>query len=158
MKLKLFKKLFICGAFAYLFFFNVCFVQAGFLKSDVLKQGPDQADIVADAAGYEKATNETLLQVAQTFTNGFLSLIGVILIGYLIYAGYNWMTAQGDEQKIEKAKSTITRAIVGVIIIMAAYAISVFVISELERGALKNEPKEHMQFTPDGFWEGNLEK
>lgn len=138
MNLKLFKKLFISGAFVCLLFFNVLSAQAGFLKSDA-KQGLGQVDVAADVAGYEEATSETLLQVVQTFINGFLSLIGVILICYLIYAGYHWMTAQGDEQKVEKAKSTITRAIVGVIIIVAAYAISIFVIGKLEKGTLQED-------------------
>jgi hypothetical protein len=49
----------------------------------------------------------------------------------MIYGGYNWMTAAGDEQKIDKAKDTIRAAMIGLIIIIAAYAISIFVISRL---------------------------
>lgn len=140
MNFKIFKKLLISGLCAFLFFVSVCCARAGFLKSDAFSQdSKGQADIAAQAAGYEEATNETLLQLVQVFISGFLSLIGVILICYLIYAGYHWMTAQGDEQKVEKAKSTITRAIVGVIIIVAAYAISIFVMSKLEKGTLQED-------------------
>ncbi len=143
MSLKFFgksKKFFVVGSFMILFFFSICCAQAGFLKSDAFSQdSKGQGDIAAQAAGYESATNETLLQVVQTFINGFLSLIGVILIAYLLYAGYNWMTAQGEEEKVEKAKSTITRAIVGVIIIVAAYAISIFVMGKLEQGTISSD-------------------
>lgn len=61
----------------------------------------------------------------------FLGLLGVIFLIYIIYAGYNWMTAQGDEEKVNKAKDTLTRAIIGIIIIVAAYAISAWVFSKL---------------------------
>jgi hypothetical protein len=47
----------------------------------------------------------------------------------MIYAGILWMTAQGNDQKVEKAKQMITEAIVGLIIVVAAYAIAYFVIN-----------------------------
>jgi cytochrome bd-type quinol oxidase subunit 2 len=63
--------------------------------------------------------------------SGFLSLLGVIFIGEIIYAGYNWMTARGDEQKIEKAHDTIRRAIIGLVVVVGAYAIWAFVYQYL---------------------------
>jgi len=54
-----------------------------------------------------------------------------------IYAGYNWMTAQGEEEKVTKAKDTLTAAIIGLVIVIAAYAISYYVISALGGAALK---------------------
>ncbi|MDO8592851.1 MAG: hypothetical protein Q7R92_03750 [bacterium] len=61
----------------------------------------------------------------------FLSLLGIIFLVLIIYAGYNWMTAQGDDEKVTKAKNTLTRAIIGLIIILAAYAITYFVFQSL---------------------------
>jgi hypothetical protein len=52
-----------------------------------------------------------------------LSLLGVIFIILIIYAGYNWMTARGEEEKVTKAKETIWRAIIGLIILVSSYAI-----------------------------------
>ena len=60
-----------------------------------------------------------------------LSLIGVIFLILMIYAGYNWMTAQGEEEKVEKAKDTLTRAIIGLIIVVGAYAIWNFIFNSL---------------------------
>ena len=60
-----------------------------------------------------------------------LSLIGVIFLILMIYAGYNWMTARGEEEKVEKAKDTITRAIIGLIIVVGAYAIWAFIFYQL---------------------------
>ncbi len=60
-----------------------------------------------------------------------LGILGVLFLVYIIYAGYNWMIAQGDEDKVNKAKETIQRAIIGLIIIIAAYAISYWVFDKL---------------------------
>ncbi|MDD4995086.1 MAG: hypothetical protein PHW53_01285 [Patescibacteria group bacterium] len=61
----------------------------------------------------------------------FLSLVGVIFFVLLIYGGILWMTAMGNEETVKRAKNLITSAILGLIIIFAAYAIAQFVISML---------------------------
>lgn len=60
-----------------------------------------------------------------------LALIGVVFLVLMIYAGFKWMTARGEEEKVEKAKDTITRAIIGLIIVIGAYAIWAFIYSKL---------------------------
>lgn len=56
-----------------------------------------------------------------------LSLIGVLFLVLMIYAGFRWMIARGDETEVEKAKRLIEAAITGLIIVVAAYAITKFV-------------------------------
>ena len=63
--------------------------------------------------------------------NVLLSFLGVVFLVLVLYAGFLWMTAQGDTKKVDQAKSMITQAIIGLIIIMAAYAISSYVLSAL---------------------------
>ena len=92
---------------------------------------------LAGTAGYEAANKDTALFLVQTAINIFLSLIGVLLLVLILYAGYNWLTARGEEEKVTKAKDTLKRAITGIIIIIAAYAISVFVMGWIEQGTLK---------------------
>ena len=69
-------------------------------------------------------------QIVGVVVQAALALIGVIFLILMIYAGYNWMTAQGDEKKVDKAKDTITRAFIGLIIVMGAYAIWSFVFDQ----------------------------
>jgi hypothetical protein len=54
--------------------------------------------------------------------------VGIIFLFLLIYGGIFWMTARGNESQVEKAKNIITNSLVGLIIVLLAYAISVFVI------------------------------
>ncbi|MFH0956077.1 MAG: hypothetical protein V1801_02610 [Candidatus Falkowbacteria bacterium] len=75
-----------------------------------------------------------MTSIIQTVISAFLGLLGVIFLVLIIYAGYNWMTAQGDEEKVTVAKNTLTRAVIGLIIIVAAYSITYFVFSNLPGG------------------------
>lgn len=60
-----------------------------------------------------------------------LGLLGIVMVVLMLYAGFMWMTAMGNAEKVEKAKSTITRAIIGAVIIFSAYAITDFVINAI---------------------------
>ncbi|MFN3302066.1 MAG: Mbov_0395 family pilin-like conjugal transfer protein, partial [Patescibacteria group bacterium] len=56
-----------------------------------------------------------------------LSFLGVVAIVILIYGGYLWMTARGDEEKVRKAKKVLINGLIGLIIILLSYAIVSFV-------------------------------
>lgn len=58
---------------------------------------------------------------------GVLSLLGVVFLILTIYGGFTWMLARGNEQESEKARKIIADSIIGLIIVLAAYAITVFV-------------------------------
>ncbi len=60
-----------------------------------------------------------------------LSILGVILVVIVLYAGFLWMTAGGDEKKVDKAKDWMKNAVIGLVIIMSAYAITSYVITKL---------------------------
>jgi hypothetical protein len=60
-----------------------------------------------------------------------LSILGVVLVLIIIYAGFLWMTSGGSDDGVKKAKSWMLNAVVGLIIILSAYAITSFVISRL---------------------------
>lgn len=60
-----------------------------------------------------------------------LSLLGVIFLSLIIYAGILWMIAEGEEAKVEKAQTILKNAIIGLVIVMAAYAISLFILTAL---------------------------
>lgn len=56
-----------------------------------------------------------------------LSLLGIIFLVLILYAGFLWMTAQGDEKQVTRAKDTIEQAAIGLGIIIASYTITTFV-------------------------------
>ncbi|PIX62108.1 hypothetical protein CO057_02290 [Candidatus Uhrbacteria bacterium CG_4_9_14_0_2_um_filter_41_50] len=60
-----------------------------------------------------------------------LSLVGVIFLVLVIYGGFLWMTAGGTEAQVTKAKNIIISAVIGAVLIAAAYAITSFVFQSL---------------------------
>ena len=74
------------------------------------------------AGAASTALQSTLLNVIQIFF-GILGTAAVIL---MIYAGFLWMTAGGNEEPIAKAKKIIMQTVVGFIVIIFAYGIVSF--------------------------------
>lgn len=81
------------------------------------------------------AGTTSLAGIVAIAIKAFLGLLGIIFLILIIYAGFNWMTAQGEEEKVTKAKETLQRAVIGLIIIIAAYSITYFVFNALPGGS-----------------------
>jgi len=60
-----------------------------------------------------------------------LGFLGIIAIGLTIYGGFIWMTSGGNEQKIEQAKKILQNGAIGLIIILAAFGITTFILNKL---------------------------
>ncbi len=71
--------------------------------------------------------NADLRQVAINIIRWLLGFVTLIAVAYLVYGGYLWMTAAGNEQRVEKAKQVILQAVIGLVIIILAWAIVLFV-------------------------------
>lgn len=76
-------------------------------------------------------TSTNLTSLISAAISTILAILGVVLVLYIIYAGWLWMTSGGTDEKVKKAKEMIKNAVVGLLLIMAAYAIASFVISAL---------------------------
>jgi hypothetical protein len=90
----------------------------------------NQLNQTAVAAGYDPTQNNALTTVGN-FITIILGLIGVIFLALIIYSGFLWMTAAGNDKQVDKAKAIISQATVGLIIIILAYAITFFIIKIL---------------------------
>ncbi|HTK60003.1 MAG TPA: hypothetical protein VL283_02255 [Candidatus Baltobacteraceae bacterium] len=60
-----------------------------------------------------------------------MSLLGIIAVLIILYGGFKWMTAAGSDEAVGDAKKIITAGIIGLVIILTAYAIASFVINSL---------------------------
>jgi hypothetical protein len=59
---------------------------------------------------------------------GFLGIVAVVII---LLGGFKWMTAGGNEDKVGEAKKLIVAGVIGLVIILAAFAIATFVLDSL---------------------------
>ena len=56
-----------------------------------------------------------------------LAFIGILFFVLMIYGGFLWMTARGNEENVTKAKELIIAAVIGLVIVLAAYAITAYI-------------------------------
>ncbi len=84
---------------------------------------------IAEGGGYDKGVNEyTLSQSIGQVIKVILSLVGTIFFVLTIYAGFLWMTASGNDEQVTKATDILKAAAIGIVITMAAYGITAFVV------------------------------
>ena len=84
---------------------------------------------VANRAGVGGTTD--IFQIIGNILNITFGFLGILLLVYFIYAGYLWMTAGGSPEQVEKARTIMKNAVIGLIIIVSAFAISNFILSWL---------------------------
>ncbi len=60
-----------------------------------------------------------------------LGLLGIIAVSLIVYAGFLWMTAAGNEDNITKAKGIISASVIGLVIILSAFSITTYVFENL---------------------------
>lgn len=81
-----------------------------------------------DTAGLGQADlKQTIAQLIRVLL-GFLGVVAVVII---LLGGFKWMTAGGNDEKVAEAKHLIIAGIIGLAIILSAYAIASFVISSI---------------------------
>lgn len=92
---------------------------------------------------FQGQSGDELPEVAGNIIKAFLSIFGVLFLALMVYGGYTWLNARGNDQQVEKAKDIITQAVIGLVIVLAAYSITYFVVNALvkstgftERGAV----------------------
>lgn len=61
---------------------------------------------------------------------GFLGLIAVIMV---LIGGFTWMTSMGDEERVGRAKKTISGAVIGIVLVLVSWSIVTFVINTTNR-------------------------
>jgi len=82
----------------------------------------------ANTAGL--ASGSLVLMIARAIRI-FLGFLGVIAVIIVLYAGFLWTTAGGEEDKLKKAKKILKNGVIGLLIILSSFAIAQFVLSNL---------------------------
>lgn len=70
-------------------------------------------------------------QTISTIIRTAMGLLGIVAVGIILIGGFEWMTAGGNEDKTKDAKKRIMYGVIGLAIILSAYAIATFVVNSL---------------------------
>jgi uncharacterized membrane protein YjgN (DUF898 family) len=73
-----------------------------------------------------------LQTTAAKLINAALGLLGLVAVVIILIGGFKWMTAMGAEDKVKTAKNLIIQGVIGLIIVVCAYAIAQFVITAIQ--------------------------
>jgi len=60
-----------------------------------------------------------------------MGLLGIVAVVIILIGGFKWMTAGGNEEQVGEAKKWIFSGVIGLVIILSAYALASFIISQL---------------------------
>jgi len=118
--------------------FKVAFITASLVMMPLVTHAaltPGNTGLSRAAEGTGLTTSCTgsacLLTVIGNVINLILGFLGVVLLVMLLYAGFLWMTSGGDTKGVQAAKTMISNAVAGVIIVAVSYAITAFVLGQL---------------------------
>ncbi len=64
----------------------------------------------------------------------FMGLLGIVAVVLILYGGFKYMTSQGEPGKVDEAKKVIIAGVIGLAIILSAYAIASFVLGAIQTG------------------------
>lgn len=87
-----------------------------------------------------------LRAIVVEFIQIILGLLGIIFVSLILMGGYRWMTAAGNQDKVEAAQQTLTKAIIGLLIILASYSITWFITRRAVWSVIDTE---HYNFPTD---------
>lgn len=74
-----------------------------------------------------KDVRETIAEIIKVA----MGLLGIVAVVIILIGGFTWMTAGGNEDKVAEAKKWIFSGVIGLAIILSAYALASFVINQL---------------------------
>lgn len=60
-----------------------------------------------------------------------MGLLGIVAVVIILVGGFKWMTAGGNEEQVGEAKKWIFSGVIGLVIILSAYALASFIITQL---------------------------
>jgi len=129
-----YKKIIISGLLACVFVFSFVYIQQALaVESYGLDTAANQAGLRNKVAGQSDVTLliGNIVSIALSFV-----AVGFFLL--VLYAGFKWMFAAGNNEDITKAKGILEAAAIGLIIVLSAYAISSFVFRTIGAGGGSN--------------------
>ena len=85
----------------------------------------------ASRLGYNTSEKEPIYAKVQTVVGLTLSMLAIVFFIVMMYAGLRWMTSRGNEELATKAKHALEAGTIGLIICLASYGISNFVLTKL---------------------------
>lgn len=106
------------------------------LATPVSAQAEQGSPITNESLGLEYAASTGLgskdirTTIAQVIKVA-MGLLGIVAVVIILIGGFKWMTAGGNTDQVDEAKKWIFSGVIGLAIILSAYALTSFIITSL---------------------------
>ncbi|MFH0856901.1 MAG: pilin [bacterium] len=102
----------------------------------------DNLGKVVNETEYEQTVNNEqsgLISILSQYIKLFLTLLSIVFVLLIIYAGFLWMSAGGNDDQVAKSKTIIKNSLIGLIIALSAYATAYYIVEK----SVRNTQEEH---------------
>ncbi len=82
----------------------------------------------AENIGLAQASDDDIRDTVVNIIRYLITFLGLVAVAIILYGGFIWMTAAGNEDRVGKAKKIIIAGVIGLIVILSAFAIVNFVL------------------------------
>lgn len=113
-------------------FFPVLSPAYGVTSSGFASDLQKQTQAAAGVYGADLGKAQDPRTIVARIISIFLGTLGILLVVYIIYGGSLIFLSAGSEDKINEGKNIIKRAVLGMVIVMGAYSITIFVNSVIQ--------------------------
>lgn len=90
--------------------------------------GEEDLTAIGTTTGLE---NTSVQGIVGNIIKSIIGLFGIVATAFIVYGGILWMTSGGEEEKVKKAKKLMISGIVGMVIIVSAYAVTSYLMNNL---------------------------
>lgn len=91
----------------------------------------------------------SIIAIVARLINYSLVILGILFVGLLVMSGYQWMTAGGNQEQVEKAQSRMKNAIIGLVIVLSSWAITEFVFYKIALPATTGDDHWQAEYNSD---------
>ncbi|MEK7139354.1 MAG: pilin [Patescibacteria group bacterium] len=120
---------------------SICLLGLAFLSGLVASAGDgtllnlsnanQNVDDFSTTAGFSVKNAATPQVIAGQVIGYVIAFLGTVFFILMVYGGWVWLLAKGNEDEVKRAKDLIRNAIIGLIIVFAAYTIATFVVTQV---------------------------
>lgn len=71
--------------------------------------------------------------IVSRIINASLSVLGILAVSIIIFAGFKYMTAGGNDEQARGARKILVAAVIGLIIILTAFSVANFLLLEINQ-------------------------
>lgn len=102
-----------------------------FAENELTKKGCELAETEEQKAALGCDQNAQVSSVAKNLINAVISILGIVSVIVLIFAGQRYISSNGDPGKATQARNMIIAAIVGLIVAIVAFSVVNFILSSI---------------------------